>query len=315
MEQVLGLSIGDYTNPAFWWQLIVFCLIAYLIGSLNFGNIISIYKKKSLRTVGSGNFGATNAGRAFGSKGFLFVFFGDFIKPLIATLIIVSLAGSPKIGYQGVMTKGDVVFSLFFCLIGHTYPIYFKFNGGKGVATALGLFFILNWYIGLITITLFGLFIFFTRRVAASSVLMVLVGSILLTLQGLIPKGNAFYYASLPSFSFTLGVLFFGWFTFVFVIYNHRRNIQKILRKEEPYVAGVKELHEAMIDGTSKFASYLFLDKFVDWFWRKYGVDDKIQIPSKARNFKKPEAFDKEKSETKLIIKNDDQTNKKKQNK
>ena len=117
-----------FTSFSFYWQTAIFMIIAYLIGSINFGHVFSKINNTDVGKIGSKNYGATNVGRNYGAKGFLFVFLGDFFKSFVALGIILFLN-------LKILTDGSIGLSLFFVLFGHLKPLYFHFKGGKGVAS------------------------------------------------------------------------------------------------------------------------------------------------------------------------------------
>jgi len=113
---------------------------AYLLGSIPFGLIIAAAHGKNLRAIGSGNIGATNVSRALGRKWAYFCFFLDVLKGLIPTLAAMFLAGS-----QATLSQPERIVALWLCLavgcaaiVGHIFPVYIRFKGGKGVATSFG---------------------------------------------------------------------------------------------------------------------------------------------------------------------------------
>ena len=109
-------------------QYVLIGTIAYLLGSISTGIIVSkITGGPDLRKVGSRNTGATNALRAMGTKDGLIVFFGDFLKATLACLIGRWISGR----LEGAMLAGLCV------VIGHNWPVFFRFQGGKGVACSL----------------------------------------------------------------------------------------------------------------------------------------------------------------------------------
>ena len=116
---------------------------AYLIGSLSFGIIISKFLKlRDPRTVGSKNPGATNVLRMGNKVAAIFTLLGDILK----ATIVVSIAIIMDLNELEIMLISLAV------LLGHMYPIYYKFNGGKGVATAFGILLAVNWVLALIVI-------------------------------------------------------------------------------------------------------------------------------------------------------------------
>ncbi len=113
--------------------LILSAVISYLIGSISSAVIISkVFYGTDIRKTGSGNAGATNALRTFGKKAGAAVFLFDFSKGLVCTLAAKYLVNFLNAPYECVLIAG------FFVQLGHVFPVFFKFKGGKGVATAAG---------------------------------------------------------------------------------------------------------------------------------------------------------------------------------
>ena len=118
-------------------------VIAYLLGSLSFAVIVAEFKKfPDPRVTGSGNAGATNMLRMVGKQTALYVLLGDILKGLIAILI------ARFLNIQGM----NLSFVGLVAVLGHIFPIYFKFQGGKGVATMMGVLLGLSFWIGLFVI-------------------------------------------------------------------------------------------------------------------------------------------------------------------
>ncbi|MBE6631669.1 MAG: glycerol-3-phosphate 1-O-acyltransferase PlsY [Ruminococcaceae bacterium] len=119
-----GLLSNNTVGATMLVGAILCALLSYLIGSFNFAILLSKYKyKQDIRDFGSSNAGATNVMRTYGKKAALVTFAGDGAKTLIAILLI----GRMSLGLFGAYISG------LFCIIGHAYPVYFKFKGGKGV--------------------------------------------------------------------------------------------------------------------------------------------------------------------------------------
>ena len=118
---------------------IAVAVISYLIGSLNMAILISkFHKAKDIRDFGSGNAGMTNMLRTFGRRAATWTFIGDFVKGALVVFIARYIGNEYGIGF-------DVAYiASIFVIVGHIYPIYFKFKGGKGISTALGAMFVLN---------------------------------------------------------------------------------------------------------------------------------------------------------------------------
>ena len=128
-------------------EIIVISILSYLMGSIPFGFILTkIFLKKDIRDIGSGNIGATNALRT-GNKSLGYgTFFLDIIKAVIPVIYV-------KLNYP------DYIFIASLCtFLGHVFPIWLKFNGGKGVATYVGILFSINLTIGFVFV---GVWIFY----------------------------------------------------------------------------------------------------------------------------------------------------------
>ena len=185
-------------------ELFIIGIISYLMGSIPFGLILTkIFLKKDIREIGSGNIGATNALRT-GNK-------------LIgySTLILDVLKAVIPVLYVKINFPDAVYISALFAFIGHVFPIWLKFKGGKGVATYVGILFSLNIIFGLV----FGicwLIIFFISKYSSLSSL---IGSLSIPLYILIFQGleNVFFYVIM----------------FILIFFNHRENIKRLKNKEE----------------------------------------------------------------------------------
>jgi len=179
-------------------------ILSYLLGSIPFGYLFTkFFLKKDIRDVGSGNIGATNALRS-GNKliGYLTLVF-DVGKAVIPVLFV-------KINYP------ELIFLSSLCaFLGHVFPLWLKFKGGKGVATYLGILFVINISYGIIFITIW-LFIYLLSKYSSLS-------SILATL-------------SIPIFlviSKNFSEVSFFVIMFVLIFFTHRENIKRLKNKEE----------------------------------------------------------------------------------
>ena len=179
-------------------------IISYLMGSIPFGLILTkIFLNKDIREIGSGNIGATNALRT-GNKAIGYSTLLLDILKAVAPIIYV------KIFYQ------DFLYIASLCaFLGHVFPIWLKFKGGKGVATYVGILFAINFYFGII----FAISWFVTFFISKFSSLSSLVGA-----------------ASIPIYLLILTqfdqVIFFT-IMFVLIFFTHRENIKRLKNKEE----------------------------------------------------------------------------------
>lgn len=162
----------------FWMPLIMGAIIAYLLGSVNFAIVVTRFLKKSdIREVGSGNAGATNVLRSQGKGAAALTTIGDLGKSMLSVWIG---------GWLVVHMNPDMVSSVYpaehlrligeyisglFCILGHLYPLYFGFRGGKGVMTTLGMMLILDWRVALISLGIFIVTILIGRMVSLGSIM------------------------------------------------------------------------------------------------------------------------------------------------
>lgn len=154
--------------------LIMLCIAvgSYLVGSINCSILISKLMKKDVRDSGSGNAGATNMVRAFGPAIGVLTMLGDFAKTLIP-LVIVRLLFKEEPYWQAI-----VAFSGFFCSMGHAYPVYFGFRGGKAVTVVGMVFLVVDWRCFAIGITVFILTVLFSKFVSLGSILAAFSGPV-----------------------------------------------------------------------------------------------------------------------------------------
>lgn len=143
---------------------IIFSILSYLFGSLNTATIISKFRYgKDIRNEGSKNSGATNTLRVFGKKAAATVFLFDFLKGLIAVIFANIFFEYLNAPYETVLFAG------FFVQVGHCFPIYFKFKGGKGVATAAGAAMGIMPVTALILIVIFAIIVLIKKIVSLAS--------------------------------------------------------------------------------------------------------------------------------------------------
>ena len=160
--------------PVYGYYVLV-SIIAYLLGSLNFSLIISkIVFKQDIRNFGSGNAGATNSLRMMGKKWAAIVSLGDFAKGAGAVLIGQAIMyGLDQVDFnvgENPMVWGQALAGLF-VIVGHMYPCFFGFRGGKGAWTTGGVIVVLDWRVALLCIAVFVTVIAITRFVSLGSIL------------------------------------------------------------------------------------------------------------------------------------------------
>ena len=198
---------------------VITAIIAYLIGSVNFSVILS--KKMAgfdVREKGSGNAGTTNMLRSIGKKAAALTLICDVLKGVVAILIAMFIGWVFKVENQSLLVQiaGIAV------VLGHTFPIFFGFKGGKGVATSLGILVMSNWQIGLICLVFGVLLIALTRMVSLGSC----AAAVLFPVLTLFITDN--YIVSQGS-----GYLIYSIILAVIVLFNHRSNIKRIMNGTE----------------------------------------------------------------------------------
>ena len=196
---------------------ILVALVAYLIGSISFS---VIFTKKlagfDVREKGSKNAGSTNVLRTAGKKVAILTLVCDVLKGVIAVLFAKFIGKVDNFEH----TEYLVQLAGLMVVLGHTFPIFFGFKGGKGVATSLGVIMIINWQIGLICLVFALILMILTRIVSLGSV----AAAILFPVLTLFITEN---------YSVTGDYRIFGILLGVFVCFNHRANIKRLLKGEE----------------------------------------------------------------------------------
>ena len=185
-------------------ELILIISCSYLIGSIPFGYILTkIFLKKDVRDIGSGNIGATNVLRT-GNKllGYSTLTL-DIIKAVLPVIFI-------KFNYPEYIYVSSL--SVF---IGHVFPLWLKFKGGKGVATYVGILFCINVLFGLLFISTWLLLYFIFKYSSLSSLLATLI----------IPAYILFFLSG-------QNIIFF-FIMFILIFYTHKENVKRLINKEE----------------------------------------------------------------------------------
>ena len=182
--------------------------IAYLIGSLSFGIIVSkLLNLKDPRTIGSKNPGATNVMRSGNKLAAILTLLGDIFKATLVVQIAILLD----------LKDVETMQICLAVLIGHSYPIYYKFKGGKGVATALGILLAINWILALSVICIW-LAIFSIWRYSSLAAIIASLSLIIIS-----------YFLNETFYIFLTNILITA-----LIIFNHRKNIKNLIKGIEP---------------------------------------------------------------------------------
>jgi len=148
--------------------LLLTAVIAYIVGSLNYSIIVSnVFTKTDIRTKGSGNAGSTNMMRNYGWKAGVITLITDFIK----TIAITNGAWSVFIQMFPEYARTAVAVAGLFCAVGHCFPVFFNFKGGKGVAVGAMTILMVDYRCFIVTVSLFLLFVSIFRFVSLGSIM------------------------------------------------------------------------------------------------------------------------------------------------
>jgi len=192
------------------FQILVI-ILAYLLGAVPFGLIFSrIFSNVDVRSVGSGNIGATNVLRAAGKKAAILTLLADALKGCLPVLAAKLFFNND---YVTVLTGASSI-------LGHNFPIYLKFKGGKGVATSYGVMLAASPLIGLISLLVWPLAAFIWRF--SSLAALISIASYPLLTFGTTSSSKPYELLSL--------------FIFALIYYRHRENIKRLLAGTEPKI-------------------------------------------------------------------------------
>lgn len=228
-------TYSDFSQTTLIVVIPVLIVLSYLLGSLNFGVILSRkLAKDDIRSHGSGNAGTTNMLRTYGKKLAILTILGDMLKVAVAIVLsfVVLFGNNALLLLFGNNMMDDYAIALksvigLFCVIGHIFPCFFSFKGGKGVATCGGMTFIIDWRVALIMLAVFFIALIITKMVSVGSISM------------------AVFYAPVI-FAFHKNILCFV-FALVFaiiVIVAHKENIVKIKNGTENKITDKKKIKE-----------------------------------------------------------------------
>jgi len=184
--------------------LLFFAISGYISGSIPYGLLITkIWGKQDIRDVGSGNIGTTNVLRTGHKKLAIATLSADILKGLIVVLI------------AKLISIELAIFTGVFAILGHMFPVWLKFKGGKGVATSLGVYLGISFYMGLFCLAVWIAVAYLTRYSSFAALCAFVAGS-LYTL-----------------FLMTPFIIFSTFLITLLIFYKHRENIQKLLSKKE----------------------------------------------------------------------------------
>ncbi len=223
-----------------YWLSMLFLslLVSYLIGSISFALIVSkIFARKDVRNMGSGNAGMTNVIRTVGVVPGIITFVGDFCKGIAAPLIgkylffpIIYENAPESISTFLSPEYGHYLCGLF-CIIGHAYPIFFSFRGGKGVSTSIAVLYCINWIVATFVLITFLILFLITKIISIGSIM----GAIEFNIFNLLININR----NIPSSEFIYIIILSAAISFLVVI-KHRDNISRLHNGTEKQLSSHK---------------------------------------------------------------------------
>lgn len=209
------------SNSALYWVITaVLAVIAYLVGSINFSILISKLKyHDDIRKYGSGNAGFTNMKRVYGNKAGFAALAGDILKGAFCAGLTLLILGEDPAYIVGLA-----------CIIGHCFPIWYKFKGGKGVATTAALLLVLEPVVFLIAFLIFVLMIAITKYLSVGSMSAALLYPLILNnFYNLVYGSVSVVVAGEKSLIFASPIMnICSIFIALFIVFNHRSNIMRI---------------------------------------------------------------------------------------
>ena len=236
--QILGSTFGTY-----WWVWLLTAVIAYLLGSINPAVIVTkiwTKGKKDIRDMGSGNAGFTNVLRSVGKVPAIITIVCDALKCVIAVLLgglFFTLIAGDGVYQPLVMNVGKYLAGIF-CILGHSFPLYFHFKGGKGVVSAAALMLTEDWRVFLMVLATFLIIFLISWIISLGSIVSAIIyGPYTFLATFFFDK---LVYGELPSIGYvvlsTCAALIIG----VFVTVKHKDNIKRLLRGEEKKIKAKK---------------------------------------------------------------------------
>jgi acyl phosphate:glycerol-3-phosphate acyltransferase len=194
-------------------QIILVLILAYLLGSIPSGLIIGkVFYKTDIREHGSGNLGGTNTFRTLGIKAGMTVTLADILKGTLAA----------SLPYLFHMDMNPLMVGVF-AVVGHTYPVFARFRGGKAVATSGGVLLLYAPYLFFTVLMIFFISLYITKYVSLSSIIAGIAAILFAFVSGFVKEWD-------------IPLLVVVFLLVSFVIYRHRANIKRIMNKTEPKI-------------------------------------------------------------------------------
>ena len=227
---------------------VLVAVIGYLLGSISFSIIFTrIFMKEDIRSHGSGNAGATNVLRSVGKRAAALTFLFDFLKCVLA--VVIGKMGiayfAQQYGISPIVQQYGAFAAGFGCLLGHVYPVYFGFRGGKGVVTSAAMMAIIDWRVFVLVLVGFIITFAIMKIVSLGSI----VGAIIYPISTfLITYFCDYRYQILSgvsgaSLSYVITCTVLALMISMMVIFLHRANITRLIHGEEKKLTLKKHTH------------------------------------------------------------------------
>lgn len=217
-----------------WYLVLISFIIAYLLGSINTAVIvtnIATKGEKDIREMGSGNAGFTNVLRSVGKVPAILTILFDFLKSIIAVIIgglVFIYVFTASNDLDGIVVIGKYLCG-FFCILGHSYPVFFKFRGGKGIVSAAGMMLVADWRVFLIIVATFAVVFIISKIISLASITCACLFPVYTFLLSFFVDYMNYHYTVSYVVLCTLAAFLIG----LFVVIKHSSNIKRLLAGEE----------------------------------------------------------------------------------
>lgn len=227
---------------SYWLQILIVSLIGYLLGSINFSIIVTskIKKVADIRSLGSGNAGFTNVLRSVGKEAAIITFLGDVSKAILAIFLgrTIFMLNTSKILPVFFIYQFGAYIAGIFCVVGHIYPCFFKFKGGKGLLTLFSMIFFIDLRVFFILLGVFLVLLLLTKIVSLCSIVVALLyPAVTFTMEFLFDRSIG---ETELFIKYLIVTTIISTFMSVLVIYKHKSNIKRLLKGEEKKITAKK---------------------------------------------------------------------------
>lgn len=224
-----------------WYLMLIAFVVAYLLGSINTAVIvtkIATKGKSDIREMGSKNAGFTNVLRSVGKVPAIITIVGDLLKAIIAVLLggmFFSMMSMGDFSPDSIITVGKYICG-FFCILGHSYPVFFSFKGGKGVVTAAGMMLVVDWRVFLLILATFLIIFLISKIISLADIICACLFPVYTFIITFFVDYLMSGYSLLYSLLCTLAGLGIG----LFVLIKHKDNIKRLANGEEKKITAKK---------------------------------------------------------------------------